>query len=134
MKNIIFLFAVLLIAESSFSQQMNTKPELPKQDYLKKSKRQRITSGFLLGGGFLCASVGVQLGGKSVSGFSQVAGGVMIISGLAAMGTSIPLFIISFVTKSKGMRMSFNNQAVPQVINSSLVYKIIPSINFKINL
>lgn len=134
MKNIILLFIVLLITASSFSQQKNTNPELTKQGYPGKGKRQRITSAILLGGGFFCVTMGGKMGGKCASGFSNVAGGVLMISGLAAMVTSVPLFSISFVNKGKGKSLSFNNQTIPQNASGSFSLKAIPALKIKINL
>ena len=134
MQKITTLVTILVLAVTVFSQQSNPSTTIKKIDYLQKSRHQRVLSGILLGGGFLCMNFGGTMGGKSSSGFSNVASGVLIISGAAAICSSVPLFFISFVTKSKDMKMSFKTQALPQVNNNSFVYKSIPSINLKISL
>jgi hypothetical protein len=134
MKKIIVFFVVLMVAKTSISQQVAPYPALTKPDYLRKSRHQRMVSGILLGGGFLCMTLGGSMGGKSASGFSNVAAITLLLSGAAATCSSVPLFIISFVTKSKGMKMSVSNQMIPQLQNGSFVNRTVPSLNLKISL
>jgi hypothetical protein len=134
MKKIFAISFLLIVVMTSSSQQVASYPTLTKQDYLKRSRHQRVASGILLGGGLLCLDLGGRIGGKSGSGFSRVAGATLLISGAAGVFSSAPLFVFSFVTKSKGMKLSVTNQMVPQLQNSNLVNKPAPSFNLKISL
>ncbi len=133
MKKITTLIVLFAITLAAYCQQTNFSPTLTKQDYLKKSKNQKILAFSLAGGGAIAWLAGVS---KYMNREDNVDGGgeaAMIIGGTAALA-SIPLFIISSKNKKKAMSMSFINQRLPQLQNNGFVYRAIPSLSFKINL
>ena len=135
MQKTVFLFIILIIAVSAFSQQSSPSSTLLKQDYLGKSKKQKTTAAILFGGGLLSTYAGLAtLAGKCAPESANTDNFIMIGAGFTAIVTSIPLFVISHINKRKGLRMAFINQPALQIINNSFVYKTIPSINFKISL
>ncbi len=132
MKKIIFTILVSIILQYSYSQQTKATYVITKQDYLKKSKKQKTAAWVTLGTGAVLITTGaIALKHTTSKGGREAP---ILLSGMVFTTASIPLFIISFATKSKGMKLSFNNQSVPQMINCSLVYNPIPSLNLKINL
>lgn len=122
---------MLIAADSAFSQQTNPSPALTKQDYLKKSKNQKIVAFSLAGGGIVVWLAGVS---KYMDQDDNVDGGgeaAMVIGGVSPLA-SIPFFIASSKNKKKAMRISFKIQTVPHFQNSSFVYRRIPSLALKI--
>ncbi len=156
MKKIICLMLVLIVAESTFSQQITPSPTLTKQDYLLKSRHQKTAAWLLLGGGLTLSTIGSIIAapkaaedvGYVVLLFPNIIAGnpqpepqndytvetIMIIGGTAAMLSSIPLFIASGKNKRKAMNLSFKNETAPQIYKSSLIYTSIPSLSLKFHL
>lgn len=136
MKKIILFTMLLITATTSFSQQTNTSPNLTKQDYLKKSKHQKTAAWILLGGGLLSATLGtVQFNFAGSDGEVDNSNStIFLVTGLAAIGTSIPLFIASSKNKKKAMSVSFRNNPSQQIQRGSFVYRSMPSLTFKIQL
>lgn len=137
MKKIIIITILLMTATTTFSQQTSPSPNLTKQDYLKKSMHQKTAAWILLGAGSLSAIVGsVRSNPNGAWGgdASNSNSAVFLVTGLAAIGASIPLLIASSRNKKKGMSLSFKNETGPQLQKSSFVYKTIPSLTLKISL
>ncbi len=133
MKKIILGALLLILSNSTFSQQINPSPGLTKQDYLKKSKHQKITAFCLAGGGIVVWLAGVS---KYMNQENDIDGGgevAMAIGSIAALA-SIPMFIIASKTKRKAASISFKNESSLQVQKSSFVYSAIPSLTFKLQL
>jgi hypothetical protein len=133
MKKLTTLLLLSLLSFNCISQQTNLSPSVTKQDYLKKSKKQKTIAFVLAGGGSIAWLAGL---GKYMNQEDNIDGGgeaAMIIGGTVAL-VSIPFFIISSKNKKKAMRMSFKNQVIPQLQNSGFVHRTIPSINLKIDL
>ncbi len=136
MKKIIICAMLLIIANASFSQQINPSPTLTKQDYLKKSKQHKTIAWVLLGTGIFSTGVGTfkfNFAG-SEDEVNNSPSAVFLVTGLAAIGTSIPFFIASSKNKKKGMNLSFKNEPVPRIQKSGFVYRTIPSLTLKISL
>jgi hypothetical protein len=139
MKKIIVFALLLITANASFSQQNNPSQALSKQDYLLKSKHQKTTAWILLSGGLLSTGLGsLRLephddwgGGNNKP---TTASTIFLVTGLAAIGTSIPLFISAAINKKKAISVSFKNEISPQVYKNSFVYKPVPSLTLKISL
>ena len=133
MKKIISLTLILIITGSALSQQTNPSPTLTNQDYLKKSKGQKTGAFILLGAGLLSASLGSVQVNPNIGG-NNSGNTAFLVTGLTAIGISVPLFLASSKNKKKAMSMSFKNQMMPQLQSSGFVYKTVPSLNFKISL
>ena len=133
MKKIFFCIILLILTNSTFSQQTSSSPVLTKQDYLKKSKHQKITAFCLAGGGIVVWLAGAS---KYMNQNDNIDGGgevAMAIGSIAAVA-SIPMFIIASKNKRKAASLSFKNEPSFQVQKSSFVYRAIPSINLKFQL
>ena len=124
---------LLMLATISFSQQNNPSPALTKQDYLRKSKSQKITAFCLAGGGIVVWLAGVS---KNMNQNDDIDGGgevAMAIGSIAALA-SIPMFIIASKNKRKAASISFKNEPSLQVQKNSFVYRAVPSLTFKLQL
>ena len=133
MKKIILGIMLLMLATISFSQQNNPSPALTKQDYLRKSKSQKITAFCLAGGGIVVWLAGVS---KNMNQNDDIDGGgevAMAIGSIAALA-SIPMFIIASKNKRKAASISFKNEPSLQVQKNSFVYRAVPSLTFKLQL
>jgi len=58
MKKIILFAMLLTLSASSFGQQTKPSPDLTKQDYLLKSKKQKKAAKIMLGGGAVLSLTG----------------------------------------------------------------------------
>ncbi len=141
MKKLILTIASILWFFNSFSQQSSPTPSLTKQVYLTKSKKQKPAGWALFGfgtamlvGGSAIAAGAADESWNGDGNETLKAGGVVVAVGLAAMLGSIPLFIASGRNKRKAATVSFNNMKIPQIKNSSLVYKPMPAVLLKFNL
>lgn len=139
MKKIILFVTMLIVAVSTFSQQTNPSPALTKQDYMQKSKKQKTTAWVLLSVGVVCTGIGSfrvnpdgPLGDPDEPTNSNST--IFLVTGLTAIGTSIPLFIASSKNKKKAASLAFKYEPVPQLLKSSFVYRSIPAVNIKISL
>ena len=133
MKKIILGIMLLMLATISFSQQNNPSPALTKQEYLIKSKHQKITAFCLAGGGIIVWLAGVS---KNMNQNDDIDGGgevAMAIGSIAALA-SIPMFIIASKNKRKAASISFKNEPSLQVQKNSFVYRAVPSLTFKLQL
>lgn len=137
MKEII-ICAVLLVFETiSFSQQTNPKQPLTRQDYLKKSKNQKMAAWVLLGGGTLLIGTGFLIGDRKESTFDDAATGAVIggIGVLSAIG-SIPLFIPSVNNRERGMAASayLKMENAPLLQSRVITMHAYPAVNIKVKL
>ncbi|MBL0273349.1 MAG: hypothetical protein IPQ06_09845 [Chitinophagaceae bacterium] len=97
MKKIIIFTMFLITANATFSQPTNVSSTLTKQDYLQKSKHQKTAAWILVSGGSLCAMLGtIQFNFAGSDGeVNNSNSTVFLVTGLAAIGASIPFFIAS---------------------------------------
>ncbi|MBL0129827.1 MAG: hypothetical protein IPP43_00815 [Chitinophagaceae bacterium] len=93
---------MLILANAIYSQQSNPTVTLTKKDYLQKSKHQKTAAWILVSGGSLCAMLGtIQFNFAGSDGeVNNSTGTVFLLTGLAAIGASIP-FIASSKIKRK---------------------------------
>jgi hypothetical protein len=61
-------------------------------------------------------------------------GTVFLVTGLAAIGASIPLFIASSKNKKKVKDVSFRMEKTLQIQQGSFVFRSYPALSFRINL
>ena len=124
----IFLIILLSYSISLFPQQTSS----VNTDYLKKSKTQKTLGWILMGAGIISAGLGsVQVNPNYGSNTNR--SGLLIV-GLAAIGTSIPLFIASVKNRRKATSLSFQMHQIPQLQQTSIVYYPMPSLRLKISL
>ena len=137
----------MIFSTTAFCQQTKTvTAQLTKTDYLKKGKNQKTAAWLLLGGGATVSLIGIAVEVNSANNAlidlftlqpttsSSSSGGVLFFTGGAAMLGSIPLFIASSRNKRKGMALSFKNVKMPQINNTSLVYRRVPSLSLTFKL
>lgn len=133
MKKIILGIMLLMLATISFSQQNNPSPALTKQDYLRKSKSQKITAFCLAGGGIVVWLAGVS---KNMNQNDDIDGGgevAMAIGSIAALA-SIPMFIIASKNKRKAASLSIKNEKIQTLQKGGFVYNLVPAIRLAIRL
>jgi len=100
MKKTIICAMLLVLATVSFSQQTNPKQPLRHDDYLIKSKSQKIIAFVLLGAGVTTLAI-ISKGNTSF----DVAGTLAVAGILSTLG-SIPLFLASARNKRKAQAAS----------------------------
>ena len=136
MKKIIIFTMLMITANATFGQQTIPNPTLSKQDYLQKSKHQKRAAWILVSGGSLCAMLGtVQFNFAGSDGeVNNSTGTVFLVTGLAAIGASIPFFIASSKNKKKAENVSFRIEKAPHIQQGSFVFRSYPALSFRINL
>lgn len=127
-----------------FCQQNQTTPSSVKQDYLAKSKRQKTAAWLLVAGGVALVTVGAVIDPGDpefnilclcYTGSNDDTKGLIIASGIGALGGSIPLFLASARNKRKAISMSVNVQKVPQLLqDGKLKSRSFPSLSLNIGL
>ena len=144
MRKILCLILCSTLVLKLFSQST----PLIKTDYLQKSKKQKTTGFILLGGGAALAIIGTAIGVSSVddelvsniidgeSDETYTAGGIMLITGLAAMVGSVPFFIASSRNNKKAHAASafIKLQTMPVVYRQGISKLSYPAACIRINL
>ena len=132
MKRSVVLSLLLCFSLMTFSQQ-NMEPTIShsKEDYLKKSKTQRIIAFSLLGGGAITWLAGAS---KNMNQNDNIDGGgeTAMVVGVIAVVTSIPFFIMASKNKKKAKMatsISLINQRIYFRQNRS--YAAVPSLSVK---
>ena len=143
MKKIILLLSTVLVVNSIFSQQINSKPVLTKQDYLKKSKTQK-TVGWILAG----AGAGMSVLAIATTDYDDLANvlqgdnssintksAFLIIGGITAV-SSIPFFISSGKNNRRAMTAttSLKFEKLPEHLPGNIQRNIYPALSININL
>ncbi|MBK9571022.1 MAG: hypothetical protein IPO53_14660 [Chitinophagaceae bacterium] len=118
---------MLILANAIYSQQSNPTVTLTKKDYLQKSKHQKTAAWILAGGGSLCAMLGtIQFNFAGSDGeVNNSTGTVFLLTGLAAIGASIPFFIASSKNKKKAADISFRMEKGPRFSRAVLYFVLI---------
>ena len=130
---------VLMILLTSHSLSAQTK-----DTWLLKSKHQKTAAWIMLGGGTTLFIVGGVVAAHGLFDIFTLQpdkannnlgiGGVLAITGGAAMLGSIPLFIASSKNKHKAMNLTFANQRMPALVKNITGNKSIPSICLQFSL
>lgn len=132
MKKYLAVIVFFSLSVTVFGQQTATLPSSPKKDYLKKSKTQKTVGWILMGAGIVSISLAsVQVNPDYGSNTNRNG---LLIGGLAAIGTSIPLFIASVKNRRKATSLSFQIQQISQLQQTSIIYYPTPSLRLKISL
>lgn len=148
MSKLLFSIVLILVLNSvSFCQQTNPSPINTKEDYLKKSKSQKTAAWIVLGAGVVLTSAGMAVALNNATedliGLlyleqpnSSNYGGALILSGLATMAGSIPLFIASSKNKKRAnaVSASFKMETRSTVQQGAIVRAAFPSLSIKLNL
>ena len=144
MKKLFTMLMLLNLTLESFSQQTNSSTALNKEDYLLRSRHQKTFAIILVSTGGFVTVVALITGAVSgaFNDASNASGNgdilphnhVGLITGLAAIVGSVPLFIASARNKKNGMGLSVGTQTVPRILEQSSVYRFVPSLNLKIGL
>ena len=134
MKKIITCIALLIVANSIYSQQTSPSPTLTKKDYLQKSKHQKTAAWLFTGGGIAITGLGISYdddnGGQSENSGKTV----LIITGLAAVAVGITLFISSSVNKKRAESLSFKMENAPLIQQGSFVNHSYPALSLRLKL
>jgi hypothetical protein len=145
---------LLAVVANSFGQKLEPSPTLSKQDYLRKSKKQKTAAWILLGGGFVLSTTGAVIAatevttetvGFIISGLAGVAAEepkasntseILLYTGLASMVGSIPLFVAASKNKNLGYKVSTSIKFEEGLlVRQSVLTKIqFPAIALTINL
>ncbi len=134
MKKIITCFALLILANSVYSQQTNPTAPLTKKDYLQKSKNQKTAAWLFMGGGLGLTFIGLNADNDN-SGTQESTGKIVpLVTGIAAISIGTTFFINSAKNKKRAESLSFKMEKTSQIQQGSLVYRSIPALSFRINL
>jgi hypothetical protein len=150
MKKAILLLLIMVISFnlSASLLQSDSIPQLTRQDYMQKSKRQLTGAIISLSGGLLSSGFGIYVIAISpfwilsdiFSGTDTgekkriITGTVFILFGLAAITGSIFLFKASSKNKKRGLSITAGSQSIQQMNNSSISQTVIPTVGLKIRL
>jgi len=128
MKKTIIGAMLLVLATVSFSQQTNPTQPLTREDYLKKSKSQKITAFVLLGAGVTTLAI-ISKGNTSFDGARPLA----VAGTLSTLG-SIPLFLASARNKRNAKAASVYFKLEKQDVQQLSGITPYPSVAIKFNL
>ena len=146
--------ATVINSVSAASIQADTIPDLTKQQFQLKGKRQLTGAIVFLTGGTILSVAGVALviagaavetaeiivspiTGEGVSDETNRSintGTTLLLVGVAAAVISIPLFISSAKNKKKALTLSAHNQVIQQMQRNGISRVSIPSIKLSIDL
>ena len=129
MKKIIVTTLILVFAFTSYCQQSEFSKSLTREEYLSKSKTQKLCGFILLGAGAITL-ISISGGNTDLSSVGAFA----VAGGLATLG-SIPLFISAGKNKRKAMAStSFILEKKLFISQSGISFNSLPSVSLKINL
>jgi hypothetical protein len=144
MRKMFCLIVLSTIVSTVFSQPTTS----IQTDYLQKSKKQKTAAFVLLSGGAVLVVVGTAIGvsrwddeivsivDEGEDDKSYMAGGIMMVTGLAAMVGSVPLFIASARNKRKAhaASASIKLETMPVVYRQGISKLPYPAACIRINL
>ena len=104
----------------------------PKEFYLHKSKKQKITGWVLLGVGAGIASAGGIVGTNGDSMSSMLGGAAVALGGGVVCLSSIPFFISAHHNKEMASTLSFGTQNIYSPQNNSAGLNVNPALILKI--
>lgn len=141
MKKIIFSILLLTTIQIVFSQETNTLVQFTKQDFIKKSKTQKILAWSFLGGGLAMTVGGIAINasqpwyifGPPPPGYNKNKGIGLAVFGLVTTLGSIPMFIISAKNKKRARSIAFENQEIYLPASNGFAFCRQPAIAFRIH-
>lgn len=140
MKKMIILLVFVTSMQICFAQDtanLKSQPLYVKEDYLKKSKHQKtaaivmvsVGAAMFITGAVMAASE-IEIIGSSYGSGSEV-GGVIGITGLAAMLGSIPLFISAKKNRKRALSVSFQPKSTGVIQGNVVHLRSLPSVNLR---
>lgn len=134
MKSIIICLLLAIVANSAYSQQTTPAKPLTKQDYLKKSKNQKTAAWLFLVGGGTAIALGARDVDPVLSNAEETRSTALVVTGIAALGVSTTLFIISANNKRKAQMMSFKMEKAPVIQQGGFAYRSYPAVSLRLKL
>jgi hypothetical protein len=135
MKKTIALIALLIAANSSFSQQTNASAPLTKKDYLQKSKKQKTAAWILMGAGLGVTILGLTSENDPSDNNSGNSGRTVgIITGVSAISVSTALFIAATNNRNKAQSLGFKMEKGQFIRQGGLVYQPFPAVSLRLKL
>jgi hypothetical protein len=131
MKKAFTFFAWLVfIANTTFTQEVQSPQKGTKDSYLKKSKQQKTAAFVLLGVGAVCLGVAAE------GNIAFDALPILVIGGGAAAISSIPLFIASGKNKRRALNMSagFKLENLPRIRTAGVSQTYYPAVSIQLGL
>jgi len=147
MKKIILNCLLLSVNVTVFSQIVTSAGSIIQTDYLKKSKNQKTAAWILLGGGTTLTIIGGVLAfhdfGEELGNIfnpnpqpahnNGPAASILLVTGAVSMLGSIPLFISASKNKHKALSMTFKNDFVPELKNSTITKVPVPGVSLLVS-
>jgi hypothetical protein len=134
MKKIITCIALLIVANSIYSQQNNPSATLTKKDYMMKSKNQKTAAWLFMGGGLGLTVLGLTADNENSGTGDHTGKIVALVSGIAAISVGTIFFINSANNKKRGEMLSFRMEKAPLIQQGGFVYRSYPALSFRLNL
>lgn len=144
MKKVFIFLLLLAVSESIFSQQNEPAPQLAKQDYLQKSKRQSTIAYatsipgsllFFVGGIMYMSEFGDGLTGEPDYDASKVrTGNALMVAGGGLLLIGFHFQLAARKNKKRAMTMSIKTEAIQQFQKEKFLTNRVPSLALKISL
>lgn len=136
MKSIIICLLLAIVANSAYSQQTTPAKTLTKQDYLKKSKNQKLAAWLFLAGGGTAIALGARDVDPVLSNAEETRSTALIVTGIATLSISTTLFIASARNKKKaeGMTFNFKMEKAPVIQQGGFAYSSYPAVSLRLKL
>ena len=133
MKKAVFFLLLLALEETSYSQQTDKSKTLNTNDFLVKSRNEKIAGKIFLGGGAALILTGFAVG---LSDFHHTLSAVLLVTGVVSMGTGITLLRAS--TRNKRIATSgigyFKFENTQSIQKMGIAFQSHPAISIRINL
>lgn len=133
MKNIllVFVFAAFIVNASCQTPEIST---LTKEDYLRKSKKQKVAAWVSLGAGIgmFIGGIAINLNGDWVEANKNKGLWLSYIGGATTL-VSIPFFIFAHKNKKRAASVAINNQNFLLPQQSEWYLKMYPAVALKVN-
>ena len=133
MKKIIVCIALLILANSIYSQQNNPPATLTKKDYLQKSKNQKTAAWLFMGSGIGLTILGITSDNTNGGNSGNDGKIVAVVTGLAAISVGTTFFILSSNNKKKAESIAFRMEQAPVIQQGGFVYHSYPALSFRLN-
>ena len=130
MKKVTICIMLLILSVTTFCQQSQSSKPLTRNEYLTKSKTQKIFGFILLGAGATTLII-ISKGNTDLKSVGPLA-----VAGILSTLASIPLFIASGRNKRKAMNVStsLKIEKLQTIQSNGISFHPLPAISIKINL